>query len=83
MLFDVGDREDECRDGHGLEDVHDTILEGLTSDVEDQCDHKHQAGKLRLHNDAIAPCQRDERCCEQLPYHDAQLPFIRASQHEA
>ena len=82
--FHVGfDREDECGDGHGLEDVHDTILEGLMDDMEDQCDHKHQAGELRLHYNAVGSCQRDERCCDQLPDHDAQLPLIRVSQDAA
>ena len=82
-LIQGWDREDECGDGHGLEDVHDTILEGLMDDMEIQRDGKHQAGELRLHYDAIAPCQRDERGCNQLPDHDAQLPLIRVSQDAA
>ena len=74
------DREDECGDGHRLEDVHDAILERLMDNMEIQRDSKHQAGELRLYYDAVAPCQRDERGSDQLPDHDAQLPFVRASQ---
>ena len=65
------DREDESRDGHGLEDVHDTILERLMDDMEIQRNSIHKACELRLYHDAIASSQRDERCCDQLPYHDA------------